>query len=287
MCLLFMYTGDGSVGYKLVLANNRDEFWPRPTDTLKTRGDPQHQWIGGMDLEPGREGGTWLGISRTGRLACLLNILELQRPEARGRGGLVRDFITSDLTADDYLKMIADSGEQYNPFHLIVADLSEACPRPRYISCRHGETPVVVPYGEEILSCDNSTHLERPWRKTQAGKTAFSSVLHKYRSPSQKEELVNGLLHLLSDNNKHFPDERLAAQFAATGKKTDGRLIEERSAVNVFSPHVKYGTRTNSVILVDSAGNCDYTERTLEMPVNVENPEWTTLKHSFRIDLGS
>ncbi|WAR03803.1 TNG2-like protein [Mya arenaria] len=165
MCLLFMYTGDGSVGYKLVLANNRDEFWPRPTDTLKTRGDPQHQWIGGMDLEPGREGGTWLGISRTGRLACLLNILELQRPEARGRGGLVRDFITSDLTADDYLKMIADSGEQYNPFHLIVADL------------------------------------------------------------------------------RHFPDERLAAQFAATGKKTDGRLIEERSAVNVFSPHVKYGTR--------------------------------------------
>ena len=40
----------------------------------------------GMDLEPGRKGGTWLGLSKTGRFAVLLNILEELKPNMKGRG---------------------------------------------------------------------------------------------------------------------------------------------------------------------------------------------------------
>ena len=39
-----------------------------------------------MDLEPGRKGGTWLGLSKTGRFAVLLNILEELKPNMKGRG---------------------------------------------------------------------------------------------------------------------------------------------------------------------------------------------------------
>ena len=39
-----------------------------------------------MDLEPGREGGTWLGLSVTGRFSALLNVLARQSKDKKGRG---------------------------------------------------------------------------------------------------------------------------------------------------------------------------------------------------------
>jgi len=43
--------------------------------------------------------------------------------------------------------------------------------------------------------------------------------------------------------NRTFPDDQLALQFASVGASTSGHAIEERSALNVFSPSLKYGTR--------------------------------------------
>lgn len=41
----------------------------------------------GLDMEEGREGGTWLGISTRGKLAALTNYLQPRLdPDARGRG---------------------------------------------------------------------------------------------------------------------------------------------------------------------------------------------------------
>ena len=44
--------------------------------------------------------------------------------------------------------------------------------------------------------------------------------------------------------------------------------------------------RTNTVILVDFDGNCDYYERTLDTPVNSDNPTFSSLSHSFKLDSG-
>jgi len=44
-------------------------------------------------------------------------------------GFLVRDFLTSSVSVADYLHSISTSGDQYNPFHLFVADLRlKYCP---------------------------------------------------------------------------------------------------------------------------------------------------------------
>ena len=41
----------------------------------------------GLDLENGKEGGTWLGVTKTGRLAAITNYLEPKlNPDAKGRG---------------------------------------------------------------------------------------------------------------------------------------------------------------------------------------------------------
>ena len=42
----------------------------------------------GIDLVPGRKGETWLGLSKTGRFAVLLNVQEDLKRKMRGRGML-------------------------------------------------------------------------------------------------------------------------------------------------------------------------------------------------------
>ena len=44
--------------------------------------------------------------------------------------------------------------------------------------------------------------------------------------------------------------------------------------------------RTNTVILVDFDGNCDYYERTLDTPVNSDNLTFSSLSYSFKLDSG-
>ena len=43
-------------------------------------------YFSGMDMEPGREGGTWLGLSKTGKFSVVLNILSEVMPNMKGRG---------------------------------------------------------------------------------------------------------------------------------------------------------------------------------------------------------
>lgn len=55
-------------------------------------------------MEEGKEGGSWLGISKRGKLAALTNYLEVrQNPDAQGRGTfqpfvLMHSAITEQLT---------------------------------------------------------------------------------------------------------------------------------------------------------------------------------------------
>lgn len=42
----------------------------------------------GLDQTLGKEGGTWLGASKTGRIGILLNILGINDPRKKGRGKL-------------------------------------------------------------------------------------------------------------------------------------------------------------------------------------------------------
>lgn len=78
MCLLSVYiNNDPAAKYRVILASNRDEFYNRKAKALV-------EWVSakgvrcfsGRDFEPGREGGTWLGISELGKIGVLLNVRE-------------------------------------------------------------------------------------------------------------------------------------------------------------------------------------------------------------------
>ena len=83
MCLLAL-AWKTDPRWPLVLAANRDEAHGRPSLAA-------HRWpdapevLGGQDEE---SGGTWLGVSETGRLAAITNVREplANRPARRSRG---------------------------------------------------------------------------------------------------------------------------------------------------------------------------------------------------------
>ena len=74
MCLiLFLY--NKHPGYRLILAANRDEFYDRPTT-------PMAFWDDAPDVLAGRDlkgSGTWLGITKNGRIAAITNFREHDR----------------------------------------------------------------------------------------------------------------------------------------------------------------------------------------------------------------
>ncbi|DAA20433.1 TPA: transport and golgi organization 2-like [Bos taurus] len=127
MCIIFFKFDPRPVSknaYRLILAANRDEFYHRPARAADFWGS-NNEVLSGLDMEEGKEGGTWLGISTRGKLAALTNYLQprLNR-NARGRGELVAQFLTSDMDSLSYLKKVSAEGHLYNGFNLIAADLS-------------------------------------------------------------------------------------------------------------------------------------------------------------------
>jgi len=119
MCLIiFLY--DTHPDYRLILAANRDEFYDRPTSPLAFWDDTPAV-LAGRDL---RGNGTWLGITKNGRIAAITNFREpaLVKLNAPSRGLLLSDYLTGTKTPKIYLKHIKTIGHRYNGFNLVLGD---------------------------------------------------------------------------------------------------------------------------------------------------------------------
>ena len=109
--------------YPLIIAANRDEFYLRPTAPLAYWDDQTHI-LAGRDLQ-GK--GTWLGVSRNGRMAAVTNYRDptSNKPGALSRGLLGSGFLMEAQSPEAYVHRISDQGNFYNGFNLIVGDLSQ------------------------------------------------------------------------------------------------------------------------------------------------------------------
>lgn len=89
--------------YRLVVAANRDEFHDRPTASLAWWNDDP-RILAGRDL---RAGGTWLGVTRAGRIGIITNFRDLESPpapDAPSRGGLVPRFLAERGATSAFLE---------------------------------------------------------------------------------------------------------------------------------------------------------------------------------------
>ncbi|XP_012309629.2 transport and Golgi organization protein 2 homolog isoform X8 [Aotus nancymaae] len=256
---------------RLILAANRDEFYSRPSKLADFWGN-NNEILSGLDMEEGKEGGTWLGISTRGKLAALTNYLQPQLDQqARGRGELVTHFLTTDVDSLSYLKKVSVEGHLYNGFNLIAADLSTAkgdviC----YYGNRGEPDPIVLTPGTYGLS---NALLETPWRKLCFGKQLFLEAVERSQA-LPKDMLIADLLDVLNNEEAQLPDPAIEDQ----GQEYVQPILSKYSAVCVRCPG--YGTRTNTIILVDADGHVTFTERSM---LDKDPSHWETSTHEFTL----
>ncbi|MCF8080124.1 MAG: NRDE family protein [Desulfobacterales bacterium] len=237
MCLL-LFSYRRHPRYRLLAAANRDEFYERPTAPAAFWPE-QPDVLAGRDL---RSGGTWMGITRTGRFAALTNYRDpaLHLSDAPSRGGLVSGFLTGDCPARRYMETVAAGADRYNGFNLLAADAEGLY----YFGNRGNGTARLSP---GIYGLSNHL-LDTPWPKVAEAKEALFAQFTG-EEPFDPESVFA----VLADRSRP-PDHRLP---------DTGMGIEwERILSSRFITSETYGTRSSTVLSVEKNGTIRLLERT-------------------------
>lgn len=237
MCLI-LFAYDRHPEYELILLANRDEFHDRPTRQADFwEDDPRI--LGGRDL---REGGTWLGVRPTGRLAAVTNVREPGRSSqsAESRGTLVKDFLASTASAASYAADVESRGDRFNGFNLLLYDGNAF----EYVTNRPGARYRTIESGIHGLS---NADLDAAWPKVESGRRELETVL------DQDELSSEHLLNILRDDAR-APDEDLP--------ETGVGIDLERVLSSRFIKSADYGTRSSTVVMIERSGRILFTEQT-------------------------
>lgn len=254
MCLI-LFAWRAHAEFPLILAANRDEFYERPSAPAAFWDDAPGL-LAGKDL---KEGGTWLGITRTGRLAALTNYRDpaTLRKDAPSRGHLVSEYLRGRETPEDYLGRLEACAGRYNGFSLLVGDAAGLY----FFSNRGGRLPVAP--GIHGLS---NRLLDTPWPKVERGEKALAALLAGDGRPSPE-----ALLDILADRVR--PQDELLPE-------TGVGLEWERILSPLFIESPVYGTRSSTVLMLDRRGEATFVERVF----NGGNEPRTTTRFAFRIE---
>ena len=240
MCLIAFAIG-AHPRWPLVIAANRDEHYERPTAPLALWTSPSGQLIASGRDE--RAGGTWLGISASGRVAMLTNVREpgLQ-PGACSRGHLPMAWLESDQTAEPF--MAAMDGKAYSGFNLVIGDLVEQ--QWHWISNRTSAAGGLLPglqqraLGPGIYGLSNA-FLDTPWPKTVK---LTQTLTHGLANLSEPEPLRELLWRALADRERPADQEL---------PRTGVSWLQERELASAWVQVSGglYGTRSSLLTLAE------------------------------------
>ena len=253
MCLIF-FALKQHPKYKLILAGNRDEFYNRRTAAADFWED-NPSVLAGRDLEAM---GTWLGITRQGRLSMLTNYRDPAniRPSAPSRGKLVSDFLIGDENPPAYMDRVSKEGRNYNGFNLIIGNSDQLW----YFSN----------YGDGVHNLSKGTWglsnhlLDTPWPKVQRGKHRFSELI-------KSDDLSHEALFEFLYNDERASDDLLPS--------TGIPLERERALSSMFIKSSDYGSRCSTVILISTNDEVSFAERVYDL----QTFDYTT--QTFRFSL--
>jgi len=225
MCLVLFSYRPGT-DRPLIVAANRDEFYARPARSA-------HHWDDAVSVFAGRDlsaGGSWLGITTSGRFATVTNFAE-ESPDDQApvsRGALVERFLKDTTGAHAFVHGI--HGPDYKGFNLLVYDGDKLA----YTSNRgYTEDLETGTYGLA------NAELGATWPKVVAGARALDAL-----GPATT---TAALIRLLADDSQPADD--------ALPRR--GRPIElERRVAPCFIRGEEYGTRASTAVIFDVGSGC-------------------------------
>lgn len=261
MCITFFYINPDKNGkFKLVLVMNRDEFHKRPTSISSWENDV----LAGRDQEPGREGGTWLGINKSGFVGLLTNIYTGKQSPGAGRGFLVIDYLEGNQDPQEYLRCLSMNKALYSPFNLVLFKPDGDTYEGQYY-CR-GHPGCVVDQSVGPMDLERGCHglsnhpISCPYRKTIAGNEKFQQIILDHLN--NREKLIEAAFDMMTDNTSHHPDDQMIKQGGPESPMAS--YHEKLACVNVTISEKGYGTRVTTLILVDRDNQVTFIERQLQ-----------------------
>ena len=220
MCLI-VFAWRPAHAVPLVVAANRDEFHARPTLPLAPWKDAP-ELIAGRDLQAG---GTWLGVTPTGRFAALTNIRAPQEPlGARSRGELPERYLRAEMPPGQYLAELAEQRGEYSGFNLLVGD----CHSLWYLNSREG---VPRELSEGLYGLSNAS-LDTPWPKLVRARSRLAECL--------EAPCLDTLLQVVADRQ-----QAAAHELPNTGVSSE----MEKLLSSAFIASRDYGTRASTALI--------------------------------------
>ena len=236
--------------YPLIIAANRDEKYDRPTESAAWRTDAASSppILSGKDLSAG---GTWLGISRSGRLGAITNYWGPEKvdPDAPSRGRLVNHFIQSSSAPADYAHMLEGRrnsnfedfylGGRYNGFNMVMGNVDSLW----YYTNADGEYPRPVQDGIHVISNDV---MDTPWPKARTAVDWLQRLVRTNRLTSYS--LLDLLSYTVEEDRQKDP---------VTPREKALELA--KTSIRIQFP--RFGTRSSSVLLIDRDCRVRFIER--------------------------
>ncbi len=242
MCLVVFSLGQHPK-YPLIIAANRDEFFARPTQAV-------HHWPDNPNILAGRDkvaGGTWLGITKTGRFSAVTNIRQFpMQPKELSRGDLLKNYFESTQSPLFFQQQLATTAEHYSGFNLFVGQIKDA----KHMDLAYANNQYFQPQaiGAGIHGISNGL-LSDNWRKVTHTQKRFLEAIQK---PFKRENLLQVLRHNEKLEDEHLPETGAPKPF-------------EQQLSSAFIPTFDlngqtYGTRSQALITVNQDLKCTYYE---------------------------
>ena len=275
--------------YAMTILSIRDESYVRPTVGCQTWSS-NPAIFGGMDMTEGLEGGTWLAVNRdTNKLGVILRALRPQDQVSttpNTRGFLVPRFMDSSLSGAEFLDSMVENWIDYPAYNLITMDLNQPINGENNVVSYFSNAEPTMPTIDDrsqILAFSNNLP-RKLWQKTEAGRDYFRDITQKYQKKYQKMKLISQLFSFASDDTEYYPDPVLDAD----GFGYLQEYLQGISSINCKIPYCNFGTRTQTVILIDKVGNVEWIERNLsEDNLKIRGnkyAKWPLKKFNFRLN---
>ncbi|WP_144392223.1 NRDE family protein [Pleionea sediminis] len=246
MCLIAFAIAQHSE-YPFVMLTNRDEFFDRPTASLKAW-PTQPIIYAGQDLQAQ---GTWLGVNAHGRWAALTNIRHVtDTPGSQSRGGIVTDCLLYDGNLSDYFAQLKSQQTNYSGFNFVAGEISSILSREpvaHYFSNRQ----------TDITSLASGTHalsnglMQNEWPKMQKLRTHLTHLI-------EQNDLSSDQFFSLLENTEKSDLDRLPD----TGLARSAEHRYSSLFVEPFNSSGRlYGTRSSCIIMADQNGQVHMIEK--------------------------
>lgn len=298
MCIALLSTAHPS--YSLILIDNRDEYINRPTARASWWPSPHSHVLGGRDLLRDVQG-TWLGVTKSGKIAVLTNFREdvTPPPTAVSRGEIIKKFLTEDVgRTEDFVSNVIHTGvaRDAGGFSLVCGRIGEQLAVISNRAKDDSQVPWICGDVVQTIGLSNTYLGDRSWPKVIDGeRLMLQEIQENIRNEGNEDALIAGLMKVLSDDtlsrkqikteeglSTHIFELRNTILVPPMGRKDVQKLKSDEIAAagnpevaEVLDSREKiqetkklgisgiYATQKQTVVLVTPSGRVRFIERTL------------------------